>query len=65
MGYKIFWERYGGEFNFRISSAPMISSLLHSCPGFATYWRMNKCCITYLFPNPSWLTLEGFPVTKN
>ena len=25
-----------------------ISSLLHSCPGLATYWRMCKCCVTYL-----------------
>ena len=32
----------------RSSPAPMISSLLHSCPGLATYWCMCKCCITYL-----------------
>ena len=30
------------------SPAPTISSLLHSCPGLATYWRMCKCCVTYL-----------------
>ena len=32
----------------RSSPAPMISSLLHSCLGLATYWRMCICCITYL-----------------
>ena len=32
----------------RSSPAPTISSLLHSCPGLATYWRMCKCCVTYL-----------------
>ena len=30
-------------------SYPMpIEPLLHSCPGLATYWRMCKCCFTYL-----------------
>ena len=32
----------------RSSPAPTISSLLHSCPGLATYWRVYKCCVTYL-----------------
>ena len=32
----------------RSSPAPTISSLLHSCPGLATYWHMCKCCVTYL-----------------
>ena len=30
------------------STAPTNSTLLHSCPGFATYWRKSKCCVTYL-----------------
>ena len=34
--------------DFEPLSAPTISSLLHSCPSLATYWRMCKCCVTYL-----------------
>ena len=30
------------------SQASTISSFLHSCLGLATYWRMCKCCVTYL-----------------
>ena len=39
---QVFWPRG------LTSLASTISSLLHSCPGLATYWRMCKCCVTYL-----------------
>ena len=34
-----------------VVTAPTISLPLHSCIGLATYWRMCKCCVTYLLTN--------------
>ena len=47
VGKQIQLYRYPAIHLTRSSPGPTISSLLvHSCPGFATYWRMNKCCVT-------------------
>ena len=49
----------------RSSPAPTISTLLNSCSGPATYWRMCKCCVTYLLTSSTkwtYIIIEKYDV---